>query len=263
VSPRPKRPRERTRFSLIRLAGQVDVIPPAQGRVVFLWGAKLPRKDVEFWARVRARRQAACESIKASRPAVAYCRPLSEVEIDAARRKAALALLPPAGSPPYMFRLAFEVAGRRQVSRAENDEARRLFLQRAALRKFNVPHDVPHDSRAEFAMGVSQLERLEAGRRAFNRAVVPASPADGAAAIGPWQQGAGAISAEELSSYSVEALPDELIVSPETRSLLARILAKSPGRKRGRPPDGRRAMTDAERARKRRRQVKLAELEEV
>jgi hypothetical protein len=57
--------------------------------------------------------------------------------------------------------------------------------------------------------------------------------------------------------YHVEQLPDGLMLAREDRELLARILAKSPGRNRGRPPLGDRAMTMVERAAKHRQSKTL------
>jgi hypothetical protein len=38
--------------------------------------------------------------------------------------------MPPAGSPPFAYRPAFEAVGWRPVSREEHEEARLLFLRR-------------------------------------------------------------------------------------------------------------------------------------
>jgi hypothetical protein len=64
-------------------------------------------------------------------------------------------------------------------------------------------------------------------------------------------QGAPSIAREEWDGMEVEEY-DMPYVSAADQALLARILAKSPGRKRGRPPVNGKAMTDAERQRRHR-----------
>lgn len=212
-------------------------------------------KDWKFWARVRARQEAYCEAIKIKRT----------------RRQIIAAVPPPPpGSPPFVFRQAFEAAGCRLVSRAELEEARLLFLRREAPRKA----DAPYYTSEEFAVGICQLELHHARQKLFSRRVISAPAAKDArarhlidsgtatsdcdngvaASFGPWRPGALPHSPEEWNSrgHSVKALPDDLLLLLDARGVLERVLEKSPGRKRGRPPNGARAMSSAERSRKHR-----------
>jgi hypothetical protein len=81
-----------------------------------------------------------------------------------------------------------------------------------------------------------------------------------AEAFGPTRPGVKPISNEEWErGYEVKGLPFDLILPRDTRDMLARILAKSPGRKRGRPPLGEKAMTSTERSRKHHAAKKIME----
>jgi hypothetical protein len=140
-------------------------------------------------------------------------------------------------------------------------------------------YDTPYDSIHEYARGIRKLEMADAKRKAFTRSVSTVAVAnvptangawrnaadsgndDGAArAIGPWRQGTQPISYDEWKArgYGVKAAQERLIHSREDRDSLARIFAKSPGRLRGRPLKGERAMTSTERSRKRRARFKEA-----
>lgn len=219
-------------------------------------GAELQSKDL-FWARVRARREAFEQAVSISKT----------------RWRIAESITPaPRGSPPFIFRRAFEAAGWRPVSRAEAEEARLLCLRRAVLQKA----DTPYRTSEEFAVGVYQLELHDARRKSFSRCVTSMPVAENtwarhltdsrtvtgdsdngvAASLGPWRPGAPAISAEEWESrgHGIEAIPNSLLVSREARELLGRILEKSPGRKRGRPRKGGKAMSSTERSRRHRRE---------
>src|SRR5215471_13771651 len=161
------------------------------------------------------------------------------IRISQLRERFAEGILPPPGSPPFKYRPAFMVAGWRPVSEAEEAEA----CRRSAIHRVDWEYPSPREplALAEFASGVHQLEMRDAFRlRRDDRGV--------------WVQGAQPISAEEWGShgYSVSSLPDGLMLAREDRELLARILDKSSGRNRGRPAIGERAMTDAERQRRRR-----------
>jgi hypothetical protein len=196
----------------------------------------LTPKELEFWTRVRYRNEKLQEQIRIRR-----------------RREFATAIMPPAGSPPFAYRPAFRIAGRRPVSQAEIDEARQLFRHRNAIHRA----DEPYSSVEEYACGVYRLEMREAREKAFARSCWTAPVAkdayartymdglgpkadsdNGAAALGAWQQGPQPISHDEWRArgYSVSSLLDALTLSREDRELLARVLAKSPGKSRGRPP---------------------------
>jgi hypothetical protein len=123
----------------------------------------------------------------------------------------------------------------------------------------------------EYACGICLLERMDAREKAFTRSrsgmpiagacarrlvgspVAPAGDDNGSTpGYGPWQQGARPIALDEWKAhgFSVKTIPEGLIIEREDRDLCARILAKSPGRSRGRPPIGDKATTGAERTRK-------------
>ena len=127
----------------------------------------------------------------------------------------------------------------------------------------------------EFACGIYALEMREARQKAFTRSqsgiptaddayarhlagspVVPAGEDNGSTpGYGLWQQGALPICRDEWDArgHDVETVPKRLILSPEDRGLAARVLAKSPGRNRGRPPsNGLWSMTNTERSRRHR-----------
>jgi hypothetical protein len=164
-----------------------------------------------------------------------------------ARREVAARLIPPPGSPPFAYRPAFEIAGKRPVSAAEDTEARLHSLRRAARHRADVRHPRPQReargiyspmlSSEQYACGVFALETADARTKAFTRAIW-LTP-DAANAYGAWRQGAPPFTHEEWERggercFGVETMPD----TPSTadREMMARILAKSPGRKRGRPP---------------------------
>jgi len=157
----------------------------------------------------------------------------------------------PIETPPFEYRLAFMVAGSRPVSAAEENEARELFRRRNASRlrsqKIGSFWFCEHSSVEEYASGVCALEMRDPKLVKRN---------------GVWTQMRRPIAGEEWASrgYTVNSLPDGLMLSREERELLARILAKSPGRNRGRPPIGERAMTAAERKQRSRNQKAKASL---
>ena len=157
----------------------------------------------------------------------------------------------PIETPPFEYRLAFMVAGSRPVSAAEENEARELFRRRNASRlrsqKIGSFWFCEHSSVEEYASGVCALEMRDPKLVKRN---------------GVWTQMRRPIAGEEWASrgYTVNSLPDGLMLSREERELLARILAKSPGRNRGRPPIGESAMTAAERKRRSRNQKAKASL---
>jgi hypothetical protein len=230
-------------------------------------------KELEFWTKVRARQEAYEEAVK----------------IRKTRQRIAAAIMPPPGSPPFAYRPVFEAEGRRRMSRAEAEEARRWLLHRVAIHKM----DAPYASREEYAVGIYALEMRDGKRKVFtrSRAAMPlagsgtvAGDTGVAAGIGPWRSGAPPLTRDELERGFGVLSPDDAIqfhlkgdqgdgdlflsranvdlllrilandLSQLTadRDLFARILAKSPGRKRGRPPTGERAMTNTERSRKHR-----------
>jgi hypothetical protein len=147
--------------------------------------------------------------------------------------------MPSPGSPPFEYRPAFQIAGWRPVSEQEQEEARGLFLRRNAPRRLGLHkigsfwfcrhHNLSGEPRQGYAEGIYASEMADA--RALIR--------DGRS---EWAQ-----------VYRVEQLPDGLMLAREDQELLARILAKSPGKNRGRPPIGELAMTDAERKRRSRK----------
>ena len=163
----------------------------------------------------------------------------------------------PIETPPFEYRLAFMVAGWRPVSQAEEVEARELFRRRNTVHRVNkepepdldnLRYSPPRQGLAleDYASSVCWLE-ARSGLVKRN---------------GVWTQMRRPIAGEEWDSrgYTVNSLPDGLMLSREERELLARILAKSPGRNRGRPPIGERAMTAAERKQRSRNQKAKASL---
>jgi hypothetical protein len=193
---------------------------------------ELTPKELEFWTRVRYRVEKLQEQIRIKR-----------------RQVFAAAIMPPAGSPPFDYRPAFRIAGRRPVSQAEIDEALELFRRRNAIHLV----DEPYSSAEEFACGIYRLEMREARDKAFTRGerngprgiwaatkgAEEHDGTDGPGYLAPLRQGPQPISRDEWRArgYSVSGLPDGLMLSREDRELLARVLAKSPGKSRGRPPN--------------------------
>jgi hypothetical protein len=84
---------------------------------------ELTPKQLEIWTRVRYRIEKLEEQIRIKR-----------------RQVFAAAIMPPAGSPPFAYRPAFRIAGRRPVSQAEIDEARQLFRHRNAIHRADEPY---------------------------------------------------------------------------------------------------------------------------
>jgi hypothetical protein len=211
----------------------------------------LRSKDLEFRTRIRARKDARDEAIK----------------IKKTRRK-----------------LKAEAVSR-PLTQAELDEAELIaFRSRAAWR---ADMELPCDSFGEFAAGIYVLELRANKQNAFRSSHwAPHLPGtsgqadnedgDGtdagcAAAYGPTRPGAHPLSHDEWAElgFSIEQARLPTIegtyvrtphISNEDRQMLARSLAKSPGRKRGRPPIGKRAMTDAERQQRRRRRAELEDM---
>ena len=113
-------------------------------------------KEREFWTKVRARQEAYEEAIRIRKRK----RGLSAVE-----RREFVAGLMPKSSPPFAYRLAFEVAGSRPVSQAEIEEAAELFRRRNAIHKV----EEPYSSVEEFALGIRVMEMADARRKALKR----------------------------------------------------------------------------------------------
>jgi hypothetical protein len=184
----------------------------------FEMGFALRSRDLEFWTKVRAGRDANDEAIKI-----------------ACRRKLVEVIEALAGSdfsqPP-----AFDLATWRPETPAEQEEGREIYRRWALWRA-----DRPYSSRAEYACGIYQLELQDAKRMACARrstgVLVRAN------FISDWEDGFG------IKRYTM------LQISAEDRALLGHILAQS--RKRGRPPVGDVPMTEAERQRRRREKLKL------
>src|SRR5262249_14009084 len=165
----------------------------------------------------------------------------------------------PVEIPPFIYRLAFILDGSRPVSKAEIAEATRLFQRRKATARArkepepnleNLTYSEPRNRAGhyaewppEYAAGICALER--------DRGVVKRN--------GIWTVAQQPFSHEEWATLGcrVSSLPDGLMPSREDRELLARVLAKSPGRNRGRPSIGDRAMTNAEKVAKHRLKKKL------
>jgi hypothetical protein len=203
------------------------------------------------------------------------------------RRRLAIELLPPPGSPPFAYRPAYEAAGWRPIAPWEADQA-------SGLPKFGVPlsrerqkelrkkpkyvgrfrpekvcqspregqdlADYAHTARRLELRGIrDQLRWQRRGGVWQERSRNPLSAED-------WHGGKSHFRAHrawinrgnegDIPAYSVEV--PRLFLDDEELLLLRRILAKSPGRSRGRPPNGDRAMTDAERQQKHRAKWKPA-----
>jgi hypothetical protein len=218
----------------------------------------LRSKDLEFWTRVWGRRDRNDEATRIRRKKAKTKHFLTEA------------------------RERFEDAGWRPVSDAEIAEATELFQRIRAARR--AGSDLPYHSKAEFASGIYALEMADAYRKCHTRRVEYGAPgvsaedktrknSDGAwvkAEVekdcdGGWAKAYGPIRQEqfvgiahdEWDGFHIENPPPAAEISTEDRKLCARILAKSPGRKVGRPPDGERKMTDAERQQKRRAKLRL------
>jgi hypothetical protein len=221
-------------------------------------------KGLELWTRVHARQDTLANVIRIRRAREqAHKKATNRQE----RLQEARALLPPSGSPPFAFRPAFERAGERPVSRAEVEEAKELFFRRAAIRKANAGglEGIPYDGVSEYACGVFALEMRDAKRKAFSRSTTSSlgkaamgkgEEGDGtdngaAPRFGPWRAGPLPIAYTEWRQmgFTVKRHPLSGITF-EKRKMLERILAKSPGRPRGRPPLDGKAMTSAERSKR-------------
>jgi hypothetical protein len=172
----------------------------------------------------------------------------------------------PAGPPPFAYRAVYEALAR-LITPWEYAQARLNYL---AWRR---------ERHGDFATGIFRLEMADARRRAGHRSVYRAPVANddygrkmtsGAAysddknngtarALGPWRQGVDPISHDEWRTrgYGMASIPAKLISSPKDRALLARVLAQSPGRDRGRPTVNDEPMTDAERQSDRRSRIEL------
>jgi hypothetical protein len=159
----------------------------------------------------------------------------------------------PIETPPFAYRLAFMVAGWRPVSKAEKVEARELFRRRNTVHRVNkepepdldnLRYSPPRQGLAleDYASGVCWLEARSGLVKRH----------------GVWTQMGRPIAGEEWASrgYTVSSLPDGLMLSREERELLARILAKSPGRKRGRPLIGEQPLNALQRKRRERAKAK-------
>jgi hypothetical protein len=166
----------------------------------------------------------------------------------------------PVETPPFIYRLPFLIAGSRPVSKAEIAEATRLFQRRKATAR----------ARKEPEPNLENLTYSEPRNRAGHYAEWPPKYATGICALemrdacalirdgrGVWVQRRPEDEWTGADGYSIEQLSDALTLSREDRELLTRILAKSPGRNRGRQPMGDSAMTTAERVAKHRAQKKL------
>jgi hypothetical protein len=215
-------------------------------------GHKLTLKDREFWRKVEHRREKLLEAIRIR------------------KAKIIAAAMPGGGGPPFMYRTAFEITGSREVTRAEYEEARRLFLARIAVnraedeRPKNAPGKigrVPYVRAAargeEYALGVYALELeaaiMKAGRKRagiWSTGAPPLSYED-------WGKGSPEDSAEDR--FSVEDLnccgfsPEEIaILSAHLRSLRPSGRGLIAGRRRGRPAIHGKAMTNTERSRRHR-----------
>jgi hypothetical protein len=108
--------------------------------------------DLKFWRRVEYRREKLQEAIRIK------------------QSKVIAAVTPTNGSAPYCYRQAYEVTGERLVSRAEHEEARRLFLRRIAINRARA--DLPYETTEEFASGVYAFEMEEARHKAFTAGTV-------------------------------------------------------------------------------------------
>jgi len=159
----------------------------------------------------------------------------------------------PVEIPPFKWRLAFIMDRSRPVSQAEEAEARELLRRRTATRRTDlhkigsfwfdrVPHAIE-----DYASSVCWQEMQAAHLVKGNGNI--------------WRHAKQPFSHEEWAKLGckVSSLPDGLMPSREDRELMARVLAKSPGRNRGRPPLGESAMTGAERVARHRAQ-KLSQL---
>jgi hypothetical protein len=213
--------------------------------------------DREFWHRVEYRREKLAQAIS----------------IKKARDRIIKALLPANSAPPFAYRPAFEIAGSRAVSRAEYEEARRLFLARVAICRAQDerPRDalgkvgrVPYVRLAvkseEYALGVYGLELEDAIRKAgrkragiWTMAPNPLSNEDwGKKRDGHEDRSAGdRFNIEDLTCCGF--LPEEIaILSAHLRSLRPSGRRLIPGRGRGRPSIHGKAMTSTERSRRHR-----------
>ena len=190
-------------------------------------------KSERYWALVRCRIE----------------KQQNRIKISQLRERFADGILPPPGSPPFEYRPAFTVAGWRPVSEAEEAEARESSRRRKASRRVGIDVPIgdpirpgppyweypsPRDpsALAEYASAVYRLEAHELRLAKIN---------------GVWRQTRHEVFGD---GFTVSSLPDGLMLTREDRELLARILDKSPGRNRGRPAIGERAMTAAERQRR-------------
>jgi hypothetical protein len=209
----------------------------------------------EFWRKVEYRRERLREAMRI-RKAQVTARVISAVTPDR--------------GPPFAYRLAFEIAGSREVTRAEYEEGRRLFLTRIAVSRAEdePPEDAPGKigrrpyvrpaaKSEEYGLGVYALELGDAMAKA------------GRKRAGIWSMGAPPLSHEDFGRgaseepaedrFSVEDLnccgfsPEETaILSAHLRGLRPSGKGLVPGRKRGRPSIHGKAMTSTERSRRHR-----------
>src|SRR5262249_53552730 len=136
--------------------------------------------------------------------------------------------MPPPGSPPFAYRPAFMIAGRRPVSEAEEAEARELQRRIIAVRRArkepepNLEHLLYSEPRnrvglyaewpPEFAPAIYRLEMADARDKAFMGRRCIKDDA-GTVSYGPWQQRAQSISAGEPRKDEA-ALVQHLLLGP-------------------------------------------------
>jgi hypothetical protein len=215
-------------------------------------GRQLTLKEREFWRKVQHRREKLLEAIRIR------------------KAKIIAAAMPGGGGPPFMYRTAYEIAGSREVTRAEYEEARRLFLACIAVNRAEdePPKDAPGKiGRRPYVRPAAKSEEYALG--IYGLELKHAISKSGRKRAGIWSMGAPPLSHEDWGRgspdepaedrFSVEDLnccgfaPEELaILSAHLRSLRPSGRGLVPGRKRGRPPIHGKAMTNTERSRRHR-----------
>jgi hypothetical protein len=161
------------------------------------------------------------------------------------------------GPSPALHRDAYEKAGKRRLSKKEFAEAKQAYLDEVfgAAPKEQFARQLylleMRDARRKaFYASEPAVETTDCGTMGYRSAMVPG--------VKPFNGGGWLLEGMKVSSF-----PDALLIPREDRELMARILAKSPGRPVGRPPkNGMWRMTGAEKVRDHRARKKEQKEEE-
>jgi hypothetical protein len=204
-------------------------------------------RSTQFWSKVRARREANEEAIRITQ----VIGPLAHrSEYEARGQAAALALTRAdfeRARLDYLAWLKERYGGKAAYFWSELADAKRKAYSRRTARFPHVPAEYDRDTmRGEAAIPSPLIIGSWDEQNGFDL-----GDDNDTKGFGVIAQPTTGIAREEWDGFEVSHHPMPTIV-PADQRLCARILDKSPGRNRGRPPINLRAMTDAERKRRQR-----------